>query len=111
MCSLYASPGVFRFYCYLPYNKYSMARIFNIYFTYNASSHNAIVSVRQTPFFTEYTLTNFNEDLLELLPSNKIISKGPGHFVFQSISSEYAEASLMKEIIRAVTEHLHATEA
>jgi hypothetical protein len=87
-----------------------MARIFNIYFTYNDTMHNAIVSVRTTPFFTEYTLNNFNEELLELLPGNRILSKGPDHFIFQNASSENS-ALLMDSIIKAVTEHLHATEA
>jgi hypothetical protein len=87
-----------------------MARIFNIYFTYNDMMHSAIVSVRSTPFFTEFTLNNFNEDLLELLPGNKILSKAPDHFIFQNVSSANSSI-LMDEIIRAVSEHLHATEA
>jgi hypothetical protein len=87
-----------------------MARVFNIYFTYNNQTHNAIVSVRTTAFFTEYTLNNFSVELLDLLPGNKIISKGPDHFVFPNATSENSTA-LMNEIIRAVTEHLQATEA
>ena len=86
-----------------------MARIFNIYFTYNDVMHNAIISVRSTPFFTEFTLNNFNEELLELLPGNKILSKGPDHFIFQNASSENS-SDLMNAIIKAVAEHLHATE-
>ena len=87
-----------------------MARIFNIYFNYDDLMHNAVVSVRTTPFFTEYTLNNFNEELLELLPSNKILSRGPDNFVFQNASSENSN-ELMSAIIRAVAEHLQATEA
>ena len=87
-----------------------MARIFNIYFTYDDRMHNAIVSVRNTPFFTEFTLNNFSEDLVELLPGNKILSQAPDHFIFQNASSENS-SKLMNEIIRAVSEHLHATEA
>ena len=87
-----------------------MARVFNIYFAYNNQTHNAVVSVRTTPFFTEYTLNNFSEELLELLPGNKIISKGPDHFVFPNATSENS-TTLMNEIIRAVSEHLQATEA
>ena len=87
-----------------------MARIFNIYFTHDDRMHNAVVSVRNTPFFTEFTLNNFSEDLLELLPGNKILSKGPDHFIFQNASAENS-SKLMKEIIRAVSEHLQATEA
>jgi hypothetical protein len=87
-----------------------MARIFNIYFHFNDSMHNAVVSVRSTPFFIEYTLNNFNEDLLRLLPGNKIISRGPQDFIFQDVSSDNSP-ELMDAIIRAVAEHLHATKA
>jgi hypothetical protein len=62
--------------------------------------------VRSTAFFTEYTLNNFNEDLLELLPGNKIVSQGPGHFIFPNVTPENSPA-LMKSIIQAVSEHLH----
>ena len=72
--------------------------------------HNAVVSVRTTPFLTEYTINNFNEDLLNLLPGNKILSQGPGHFVFQNATTENSTA-LMDAIIKAVSEHLHATQA
>lgn len=72
--------------------------------------HNAVVSVRTTPFFTEYTLTNFDEELLQLLPGNKIISTNSGHFVFQHADTENI-TPLMQEIIKAVANHLQATEA
>lgn len=87
-----------------------MARIFNIYFAFEGMMHNAVVSVRSTPFFTEYTLNNFNEELLELLPGNKILSRSPGHFVFPDATSVNSVA-LMDAIIKAVSEHMHATEA
>ena len=87
-----------------------MARIFNIYFPHENLVRSAIVSVRNTPFFTEYTLTNFDEELLSFLPGNKIISRGPGDFIFQNASEEHS-TDLMMAIIKAVTEHLHATEA
>ena len=87
-----------------------MARIFNIYFYYDDLMHNAVVSVRTTPFFTEFTLTNFNEELLELLPSNKILSTSPENFVFQNAPPENPN-ELMNAIIKAVAEHLQATEA
>ncbi len=86
-----------------------MARIFNIYFFYEGMMHNAVVSVRTTPFFTEYTLNNFNEQLQELLPGNKILSQSPGHFVFPNASSRNS-VTLMDAIIRAVSEHMHAKE-
>lgn len=85
-----------------------MARIFSIYFTYNNKTYNAIVSVRATPFFTEYTL-NFDEELMQLLPGNKIISTSSEHFIFQHASSQESNA-LMKELIRAVSQHSQATE-
>lgn len=87
-----------------------MARIFNIYFFFDDMMHSAVVSVRSTSFLTEYTINNFNEDLLSLLPGNKILSQGPDHFVFQNASSENSTA-LMNAIIKAVAEHLHATQA
>lgn len=87
-----------------------MARIFNIYFEFEGLMYTAVVSVRSTAFLTEYTLNNFNEDLLELLPGNKILSQTPGHFVFQDASSENSTA-LMNAIIKSVSEHMHATEA
>ena len=87
-----------------------MARIFNIYFEFEGMMHNAVVSVRSTPFLTEYTLNNFNEELLALLPGNKILSQSPGHFVFQNASGDNSTA-LMNSIIKAVSEHMHATEA
>ena len=71
--------------------------------------HTAIVSVRITPFFTEYTL-NFDEELMQLLPGNKIISTAPGHFIFQHVTSQDL-TPLMKEIIRAVSQHGQTTEA
>lgn len=87
-----------------------MARIFNIYFEFEGMMYNAVVSVRSTPFLTEYTLNNFNEELLALLPGNKILSHSPGHFVFQNASGHDSTA-LMNSIIKAVSEHMHATEA
>jgi hypothetical protein len=87
-----------------------MARIFNIYFHFEGMMHNAVVSVRTTPFLTEYTLNNFNEELLQLLPGNKIVSRSPDHFVFQNAAPENSGV-LMDAIIKAVSEHMHATEA
>jgi hypothetical protein len=87
-----------------------MARIFNIYFVFDGMMYNAVVSVRSTPFHTEYTLNNFNDELLELLPGNKILSKSPEHFIFQNAAPENSP-DLMNAIIKAVSEHMHATEA
>lgn len=86
-----------------------MARIFNIYFNLNGITHNGMVSVRTTPFFREYTL-NFDEELLELLPANKIISTGPGKFIFQH-ATEQEYNPFAREVIRAVSEVNVPTEA
>lgn len=82
-----------------------MARIFNIYFIYNDTMHSAIVSMRNTPCYAEYTLNDFDEDLLRELPSNRIISPCPKHFLFANATPENSIV-LMNEIIKAVKEHL-----
>jgi len=82
-----------------------MARIFNIYFRHSGLTHNAIVSVRTTPFFTEYILNNISEELMELLPGNKIVSAAPEQFVFQGAAAGHSGV-LMEAIIGAVREHL-----
>ena len=87
-----------------------MARIFNIYFPFEGMMYNAVVSVRTTPFHTEYTLNNFDDELVELLPGNKILSRAPDHFVFQNAAPGNSTL-LMNSIIKAVAEHMHATEA
>ena len=83
-----------------------MARIFNIYFTYEQVQYNAIVSVRTTPFFTEFTLNNFDERLFSELPGNKILSTNPGHYVFQSLES-VTPTPLMAVIMQAVSDRNH----
>ena len=83
-----------------------MARIFNIYFTHDDILHNAIVSVRITPFFTEYVLGNLDEDLRPLLPDNKIFSQSPGPLFFQNITQEHS-VPLMNVIIKTINRHLH----
>ena len=84
-----------------------MARIFNIYFSYDDVTHNAVVSVRTTPFFTEYVLGNLDTDLTMLLPSNKIISQVPGQLFFQNITPLHS-IDLMNVIIKSIAKHLHA---
>lgn len=84
-----------------------MARIFNIYFTYEDVLHNAIVSVRTTPFFTEYILGNLDADLIMQLPGNKIISQPTGQFFFQHTASHHSGV-LMNEIISSLKRHLLA---
>ena len=87
-----------------------MARIFNIYFEFEGMVYNAVVSVRTTPFITEYTLNNFNDELSRLLPGNKILSDVPGQFVFKNASSQNS-TTLMNAIIKAVAEHMHSVDA
>lgn len=84
-----------------------MVRIFNIYFNYDDVLRSAIVSVRTTPFFIEYTLGNMDEDLQMLLPGNKIISQAPGQFFFQNSLPEHSNI-LMNVIIKSISNHLHA---
>jgi hypothetical protein len=69
---------------------------------------NAIVTVRTTPFFTEYTL-NFDEELLQVLPGNKIISTSANHFIFQHASANDSNP-LIKEILSAVSQHIQIPE-
>ena len=83
-----------------------MARIFNIYFNYDNSSYHAVVSVRTTPFYTEYSLNIISEDLLAGLPGNKIISLSPDNFVFQNAQTHHS-MELMDAIIVAVKDHVH----
>ena len=84
-----------------------MARIFNIYITYDDVLHNAIVSVRTTPFFIEYNLGNLDADLAFLLPGNKVISQTPGQLFFQNIAAHHS-VELMNEIIKSIRLHLYA---
>lgn len=95
--------------CGVSHSPYIMARIFNIYFSYKGILYSAIISVRTTPIFTEFTLMHFSEDLLSLLPGNKLLFTADDGFFFQSAGPGNS-AELMKEIIRAVDQHLHATE-
>ena len=82
-----------------------MARIFSIDFIYDNASHRAMVAVRQTAFYTEYKISLQSDELKEILLSDKIVSPGPGIFVFANISvQDYNE--LMKQILTAVTDHL-----
>lgn len=82
-----------------------MARIFNIYFHFDDHLHSAVVNVRKTAFFTEYSLINFNTELLDLLPSNKILSRADQQFSFQD-ANDREQTPLMKAIIEAVSQHL-----
>ena len=87
-----------------------MARIFNIYFEHEAVQYSALISMRTTPFFTEYMLGMMDENLMDRLPGNKIISTAPDHFLFPNAGPLHSR-SLMNDIIRAVAGHLTAVQA
>lgn len=85
-----------------------MARIFSIQFDYDGTLYTAMVSVRDTPFFTEYSISMLDEEVLRQLPVNKIVSTGPHHFTFLN-TPEKEQSSLMEAIIHAVSNHLQTT--
>ena len=87
-----------------------MARIFNIYFTYEDELRSAIVSMRSNPFFTEYILGNVDPDLCSLLPSHCTITGYSGQLFFQN-PSVHNSPELMNSIIKSLRNHLQATEA
>lgn len=87
-----------------------MARIFSVSFMHKGIAHNAMVAVRTTPFFTEYSINIFDEFLAALLPNNKLLSASENSFVFSDSTSEN-NPQLMDDIIRAIAEHVHSMQA
>ena len=86
-----------------------MARIFSIQFLHKDVLQNAMISVRETPFHTEYRITMLDDSLADLLPSDKIISPAPGTFFFaNTLIKDYSE--VMKNIIRAISSHIHSVQ-
>jgi hypothetical protein len=85
-----------------------MARIFTINFTYESMPLTAMITVRQTPFFAEYTLSMLPDEIMHLLPGNKIISTSPNQLVFANATLDES-CELMNAILRAVSEHLQTT--
>ena len=84
-----------------------MARIFSIEFTFNGALQHAMITVRQTPFHTEYKIMLQSIELAELLLSDKIISPRPGVFLFANVSeADYNEP--MKQILAAVSQRVHS---
>ena len=67
-----------------------------------------IVGIRAIDY--DLPASTSNEELLELLPGNKILSQAPGHYVFQNASSENSTV-LMNAIIKAVSEHMQGVDA
>ena len=87
-----------------------MARIFTVSFMHRGMTHNAMVAVRTTPFFTEYTISIFDDLLATLLPNNKVISTSENSFTF-SDSTDANDGQLMKDVLKAVAEHVHHMQA
>ena len=85
-----------------------MARIFSINFTYENMPLTAMISVRQTPFFMEYTISMLPSDVMLQLPGNKLISTGPNQLIFANATLDES-TPLMNEIVRAVADHLQTT--
>lgn len=85
-----------------------MARIFSIQFDYEGMVHSAMVTVRTTPFFTEYSINMLDEELMQQLPGNKIVSTEPNHLAFMNTSVQEV-TPLMDCILTAVSHHLQTT--
>ena len=85
-----------------------MARIFSIQFNYEGIDHSAMVTVRDTPFFTEYSINMLDDELLQQLPGNKIISNSPSHLAFMNTQAKEV-SPLMECILLAVANHLQTT--
>lgn len=85
-----------------------MARIFSIQFDYEGIVHTAMVSVRDTPFFTEYSISMLDDDLMQQLPGAKIVSSAPNQFTFLNIPAQ-DQSPLMECIIHAVSQHLQTS--
>ena len=82
-----------------------MARLFTISFRYDDELYNTLVTVKTLPYYMEYTLSDLNEDLQQLLPGNKIISATPGSFAFPDAKAGHS-TGLMNAIIKAVSAHM-----
>lgn len=84
-----------------------MARIFSIEFSLDGSTHHAMISVRTTPFYTEYTVSMLDADLSAHLLSDRIVSSAPGQFVFQNVPlNNYTR--LMHELIKVVADYAYS---
>jgi hypothetical protein len=84
-----------------------MARIFTINFTYEGETYNTMISVKTTPYYMEYTLSNLDFELKFQLPGNKIISPSPKSFFFPNATPQHS-TELMNTIINAMKVHLQA---
>ncbi|MGV3657961.1 MAG: hypothetical protein ACO1NX_08400 [Chitinophagaceae bacterium] len=87
-----------------------MARIFSVSFMHKGIAHNAMIGVRTTPFFTEYSIHVFDEWLATLLPNNKVIATPENNFTF-SDSTSANDLQLMDDLLKAIAEHVHTLHA
>ena len=87
-----------------------MARIFSIDFTYEGMLCHAMVTVRDTPFFTEYSIHISEEEVAALLPNNKMISVHKDSYEFSDSTSRNAP-SLMNLLIHTVSDHIRTLHA
>lgn len=81
-----------------------MARIFSINFDYEGEQCSAMVTVRTTPFFTEYTLL-MDVLIAEQLPGTKIISTTSNSLFFANATFDDT-TPLMSIILNAVRSHV-----
>jgi len=67
-----------------------------------------MVTVRTTPFFTEYSINMLDEAVMQQLPGDKIISTEPNHLAFMNTPAKEV-SPLMDCILTAVSHHLQTT--
>ena len=87
-----------------------MARIFSINFMHAGNQCHAMVTVRDTPFYTEYSIQIADEEVAAQLPNNKIISAYKDNYIFTDSTSRNS-AALMNELIHAVSDHMRTLQA
>jgi hypothetical protein len=90
--------------------KHCMARIFSIRFLYEGAEHHAMISVRTTPLFAEYSIAMLDETIAAHLPNSKIISTSKSSFAF-SDSTMANSPALMQAIIKAITSRVQTVDA
>jgi len=84
-----------------------MARIFSINFLHEGLPQSGMVTVRNTPFFVEYTISMLEDEVAGQLPGTKILSSSASEFVFANATHD-EPTELMRNIILAVSQHSHS---
>lgn len=87
-----------------------MARIFSIDFMHEGNLCHAMVTVRDTPFYTEYSVQISDEEVAAQLPNNKIVSSYQDNYIFSDSTSQNSSA-LMEELIHAIAGHIRTLHA